>query len=215
MNYEQKILKYKQKYLNLKKMNTMKGGAHMEIKLTKDEDGSIQILLPPNFSSADSGTYIFEHKSEPKRELEERKRDTELEQQHAIELKRCQITHERRVRRKINEYNDIFTKFNGHDKINSKNKDLYIIWSNIIARNVFIYLLNLLCKVDEDDTAEDLDNRVMIKIGSINEFMKNPIISPDYKFTTDQIELKKIFDSPVKYGEIITALKTVLNFSSL
>jgi hypothetical protein len=63
IDYEQKMYKYKQKYLNLKN-NIMKGGVRMEIILTKNEDGSINIQLPQNFSSAASGTYRFEYDSE-------------------------------------------------------------------------------------------------------------------------------------------------------
>jgi len=62
IDYEQKMYKYKQKYLNLKN-NIMKGGVRMEIILTKNEDGSINIQLPQNFSSAASGTYRFEYVS--------------------------------------------------------------------------------------------------------------------------------------------------------
>jgi hypothetical protein len=67
IDYKQKILKYKQKYLNLKN-NTMKGGVRMEIVVTKNADGTINIQLPPNFSSATPGTYKFEHDTESVRE---------------------------------------------------------------------------------------------------------------------------------------------------
>jgi hypothetical protein len=63
MDYKEKILKYKQKYLNLKN-NTMKGGVRMEIVLTKNADGTINFSLPPNFSSAAPGTYRIELVSE-------------------------------------------------------------------------------------------------------------------------------------------------------
>jgi len=62
-----------------------------------------------------------------------------VEKQPTIELKRPHMTN---VRRKLAEYNEIFTKFNGRDKIDPQNADLYKILSNSTARGVFIYLLD-------------------------------------------------------------------------
>ena len=59
-----------------------------------------------------------------------------------MELKIPQMTDVRNVRRKLAEYNEIFTEFNGRDKIDPQNTDLYKIWSNSTARGVFIYLLD-------------------------------------------------------------------------
>ncbi len=205
IDYKQKILKYKQKYFNLKN-NTMKGGERMEIVLTKTDDGTINFSLPSNFSSAAPGTYKFEHDiesvaSEIVRVVYKPAFDT--------------MSSYKSLYDKIREYLGIFLNSN-IDKIRL-DKDLFKIWNNSVARSVFIYLIRQIYEPYPEKYEQLIFKKMSINIRAYEEFIFDSQDSK-YKSLRDtnswseyQIELNKILDDPEKNKGIIDSFKTVFN----
>jgi hypothetical protein len=233
IDYRQKMCKYKQKYLNLKN-NIMKGGVRMEIVLTKNEDGSINIQLPQNFSSAASGTYRFEYDSESvaSRGSLAQVPDTSFRGSLAQvpdtsfrgslaqvpEIKKDDSFVEssdanyNRLFFKINNYIDIFTK-NQIDKIKSDN-NLLKIMQNKTAHDIFIYLMRTIIQ-----HASGVNPFLMmsLQVRTFQEFLfeRHTVtyvwIAQNNRWEPYQIELNKILNDPIQNKEIIDSFKIIFN----
>ena len=232
IDYRQKMCKYKQKYLNLKN-NIMKGGVRMEIVLTKNEDGSINIQLPQNFSSAASGTYRFEYDSESvaSRGSLAQVPDTSfrgslaqvpdtsfrgsLAQVPEIQKVNSSVelndTNYRRFSSIIIDYIENFTDRN-IDKIRSEN--LLKIFENETARNIFIYLMRTIIQ-----HASGVNPFLMmsLQVRTFQEFLferhtvKYVWIEQNNRWEPYQIELNKILNDPIQNKEIIDSFKIIFN----
>jgi hypothetical protein len=205
IDYKQKILKYKQKYLNLKN-NTMKGGEHMEIVLNKIADGTINFSLPSNLSSAAPGTYKFEHDIESvASEIVRVVYPPAYDNMNSYEI----------LKEKNLEYLRIFQN-SIIEKIRL-DKDLFKIWENSVARSVFIFLMRQIYKCNGEEYEQLILKKMSENIRAYEEFIFDSQDSK-YKSLRDtnswseyQIELNKILDDPEKNKGIIDSFKTVFN----
>jgi hypothetical protein len=221
IDYEQKMYKYKQKYLNLKN-NIMKGGVRMEIILTKNEDGSINIQLPQNFSSAASGTYRFEYDSESvaSRGSLVQVPDTSFRGSlvQVPEIKKVNSSVElsdfnyAKLFSKINHYIEIFTN-NQIDKIKSDN-NLLKIMQNETTRNIFIYLMRA---IFQHVSKANSFLMMSLQVRTFQEFLFERYsgtytwIEQNNRWESYQIELNKILNDPLKNKEIIDSFKIIFN----
>ena len=224
IDYKQKMSKYKQKYLNLKN-NIMKGGVHMEIVLTKNEDGSINIQLPQNFSSAASGTYKFEYDSESVASfrssvMQEPEPDTFFRSSlvQAQEIKQVNSS----VQLSENNYAKLFSKIDDYieifigqniDKIKSDN-NLLKIYQNKTVRDIFIYLMREIFQHRREDNPF---LKMSLQVRIFQDFLftrhsgKFSWLEMHNRWELYQIELNKILNNPIENKEIIDSFKIIFN----
>jgi hypothetical protein len=184
MNYELKILKYKQKYLNLK--NNMKGGLYTNITLIIKEDGSIQFSLPPNLSTS-PGTYIFEHKPEL---------ESDLEREEKLEM---------RAKTNIDEYLEILTHFNKGGSGGRLRKHRHIELMNLIRvgdiQEIYSSILKWILLPNDSKIVSKINNCIKylecIKLISNLSSSHLPSIIKDFNLIITENNVQNVLDDPM------------------